>query len=371
MKRLTEHVVVVVAVAIVVAIGLGVFAYSGIYNLGADAHHTKPVFALMTMVRDRSLNAHSAGIKVPDLDDQKLILKGAGQYAAMCTQCHLRPGVENSEQREGMYPLPPNLSQVRFTPQREFWAIKHGIKMSGMPAWGVNHDDPTIWSMVAFLQKLPGMTPEQYKAIVAKAPPDEDMDMDDGGGHSHSHGGSADDKDAHGDADMKGMEMSGEAGHSHDAAAEDGHDHAATTAPAVEAPLSLDGMKPKAAPEAEAVAQAFHTALQHGDRTAALALLAPEATISEGGHTQSRDDYADGHLGEDITFLKDAKITPVSLGSMPMGNTAMVGSVSDIQTTIKGKPATLRSTELLNLKKDGKDWKIVSVRWQSAPVSGE
>lgn len=370
MNRVIENIVVVVAVLIAIAIGFGIYAWSGAYNIGADAHHTKPVFALMTLVRDRSLNAHAADTKVPNLDDRKLILKGAGQYAAMCTQCHLRPGVENSEQREGMYPLPPNLSKVRFPPQREFWAIKHGIKMSGMPAWGVNHDDPTIWSMVAFLQKLPDMTPAQYKAIVAKAPPDEDMDMDDGGGHSHSHGGAADDG-AHGAADMKGMKMSGEAGHSHDAAAEDGHDHAAATAPAAEAPLSLDGMRPKAAPEAEAVAQAFHTALQHGDRTAALALLAPEATINEGGHTQTRDDYANGHLGEDIAFLKSAKVMTVSFGSMPMGDTAMVGSESDIQTTIKGKPTTLRSRELLNLKKNGKEWKIVSIQWQSAPVSGE
>jgi hypothetical protein len=70
--------------------------------------------------------------------------------------------------------------------------IKHGIKMSAMPAWGPSHDDATIWSMVAFLQKLPEMTPAQYKAMVAKAPPDEDMAPMDGatmsapGGHTHS-----------------------------------------------------------------------------------------------------------------------------------------------------------------------------------------
>jgi len=284
----------------------------------------------------------------------------------------LRPGVENSEQREGMYPLPPNLSKARVAPQEAFWIIKHGIKMSGMPAWGVNHDDPTIWSMVAFLQKLPDMTSAQYKDMVARAPADHDMDMDMGEKGGHSHGGAAD-EDAHGAADMPGMQMPAkpESGHSHAAAAADGHDHEhAEAAPAVAAPLSMEGMKAQAVPAAEAVAQAFHTALHSGDRTAVLALLAPDVSISEGGQVQSREAYASGHLSEDIAFLKDAKITLVSLGSMPMGDTAMVGSVSDIQTTIKGKPATLRSTELLNLKKDGKDWKIVSIQWQSTPVSG-
>jgi len=372
-QHIKHHSITVVVVLGVLAVGAGAFVYSGIYNIGADDHHTKPVFAVMQTLREQSIHARSKDITVPNLDDEQLILKGAGQYAAMCTQCHLKPGMRDSEIRPGLYPQPPNLSQVRVEPKEAFWVIKHGIKMSAMPAWGLSHDDPTIWSMVAFLQKLPDMTPAQYKDMGAKAPPDEDMDMDAEGGHSHSHShsGAADD-DANGAADMKSMSMPGEAGHSHDAAAEDGHDHAAATAPTTaEAPLSLESMKPKAVPEAEAVAQAFHTALQHGDRAAVLALLSPDVSISEGGQVQSREAYASGHLGEDIAFLKDAKITPVSMGSMPMGDTAMVGSESDIQATVKGNPTTLRSRELLNLKKDGKDWKIVSIQWQSAPVSGE
>ena len=54
-----------------------------------------------------------------------------------------------------------------------------------------SHDDPTIWSMVAFLQKLPDLTPAQYKDMVAKAPPDEDMDMDmsDEAGHRQGAAG--------------------------------------------------------------------------------------------------------------------------------------------------------------------------------------
>jgi len=367
-QHIKHHSITVVVVLGVLAIGAGAFVYSGIYNIGADDHHTKPVFAVLQTLRENSIHARSKDIVVPDLNDPQLILKGAGQYAAMCTQCHLKPGMKDSEIRPGLYPQPPNLSQVRVEPKEAFWIIKHGIKMSAMPAWGGSHDDPTMWSMVAFLQKLPDMTPAQYKDIVARAPADHDMDMDGEGGHSH---GGAADEDAHGAADMNGMEMSAEAGHSHDAAAEDGHDHAAATAPAAEALLSLDGMKPKAAPAAEAVAQAFQAALQRGDRAAVLALLAPEVTIREGGHTQTHDEYANGHLGEDIAFLKGAKITPVSLGSMPMGDTAMVGSESDIQATVKGKLTKLRSRELLTLRKDGKDWKIVSIRWESAPLPGE
>jgi mono/diheme cytochrome c family protein len=185
MQHPAKYLITVVITLGVLVIGAMAFVYSGLYNIGADDHHTKPVFAIMQTLREHSIHARSKDLTVPDLNDPQLILKGAGQYAAMCTECHLAPGKEDSEIRPGLYPQPPNLSQVRIDPKDEFWVIKHGIKMSAMPAWGASHDDATIWSMVAFLQKLPDMTPAQYKDIVARAPPDEDMDMD--GDHEHAH----------------------------------------------------------------------------------------------------------------------------------------------------------------------------------------
>jgi len=187
-QHIKHHSITVAIVLAILMAGAGGFIYSGVYDLGADVHHSAPVLALMQTLRDRSIHARSKDIKVPNLDDPQLILNGAGHYAAMCTGCHLAPGMKDSEIRPGLYPEPPNLSQVRINPEDAFWVIKHGIKMSAMPAWGLSHDDPTIWSMVAFLQKLPDMTREQYKDIVAKAPPDEDMDMDEGGEHAHDSG---------------------------------------------------------------------------------------------------------------------------------------------------------------------------------------
>jgi mono/diheme cytochrome c family protein len=223
-QQIKHHSISVTIVLAMLVAGAGVFIYSGLYNLGADDHHSKTVLALMQILRDRSIHVRSKDIKVPNLEDPQLILKGAGQYAAMCTGCHLTPGMRDSEIRPGLYPEPPNLSQVRVDPQDAFWVIKHGIKMSAMPAWGLSHDDPTIWSMVAFLQKLPDMTRAQYKDIVAKGPPDEDMDMDEGGDLGHD----GRDADTHGTASPEGMDMSGETqreGPSQGAAADNPHPH--------------------------------------------------------------------------------------------------------------------------------------------------
>jgi mono/diheme cytochrome c family protein len=228
MKKHIKHHSITVSVTLgLLAVGAGIFVYSGIYDIGADDHHTKPVFTVLQTLRDRSIHLRSKDIKVPNLEDSELILKGAGQYAAMCIGCHLAPGKKTSEIRAGMYPQPPNLSKVLLEPQDAFWTIKHGIKMSAMPAWGGSHDDPTIWSMVAFLQKLPGMTPQQYKDIVAKAPPDDDMDMGESG-HSGDHSHDGGEQQPEGEMGAHGSPMKGgmhEHQHPTDASGTSGHQH--------------------------------------------------------------------------------------------------------------------------------------------------
>jgi mono/diheme cytochrome c family protein len=214
------------------------FVWFGVYNVGADDPHTRPMLMLMQTLRGRSIQVRAANLQVPDLEDPQLILKGAGQYAAMCTGCHLAPGLEDSEIRPGLYPQPPNLSRERIDPKVAFWVIKHGVKMSAMPAWGLTHDDPTIWSMVAFLQKLPTLTPTQYQQIVAEAPADEDMD---GGGHHHGEG-----------AAMPGMPMMAGAGvaamHEHGDPAGQDHDE---TAHQPETTRSTQGLEHGAEPRSD------------------------------------------------------------------------------------------------------------------------
>jgi hypothetical protein len=90
----------------------------------------------------------------------------------------------------------------------------------------------------------------------------------------------------------------------------------------------------------------------------------------EAGKKQSRVAYAADHLNEDIAFLESARVTQVLLGSMPMGDSAMVGSESLIATTSSnGIPFTRRSREMLTLKRHVENRKIVSIRWQSASAN--
>jgi mono/diheme cytochrome c family protein len=148
------------------AIGAAVFVGSGIYNMGADDHHTALVLAIIERLRDRSITVRSSAILVPELEDASSVQAGGARYAALCVGCHLAPGVSKSDLRPGLYPHPPDLAQGEVVnAQRAFWIIKHGIKMSAMPAWGKSLDDATIWDIVAFVRGLPAMTPEQYRRL--------------------------------------------------------------------------------------------------------------------------------------------------------------------------------------------------------------
>ncbi|MEO7206820.1 MAG: hypothetical protein ABI145_08530 [Steroidobacteraceae bacterium] len=111
----------VIFVTVAVAAFLGVlFIYSGSYNIGADAHHWPLTNQLIGVLRDRSIARHGGELTVPALDDSTKVLKGAGQYAAMCVGCHLAPGVKDSELTPGLYPMPPNLSRTRIDPKVAF-----------------------------------------------------------------------------------------------------------------------------------------------------------------------------------------------------------------------------------------------------------
>jgi mono/diheme cytochrome c family protein len=121
---------------------------------------------------------HARGIVVPHLDDPKLIAMGAEHYADMCTGCHLAPGMEDSEIRQGLYPIPPKLADVGAgDPAEQFWVIKHGIKLTAMPAWGATHSDEAVWGLVAFVQKLPTLSPEQYRQATGATQAEADSHM--------------------------------------------------------------------------------------------------------------------------------------------------------------------------------------------------
>ena len=179
----SKHVVWTVSILALTSVAALAFAYSGSYNVAADQPHWKLTARLLAEVRERSVAVRAEDVTVPNLADPALIALGAEHYAGMCTGCHLAPGMGDNEMRQGLYPKPPNLTERQErSPARSFWIIKHGIKMSGMPAWGLTHDDKAVWGLVAFVQQLPTLDAAGYAALTGET------DAADHGHAEHEHG---------------------------------------------------------------------------------------------------------------------------------------------------------------------------------------
>ena len=176
---------------------VGVFAVvtSGVVNVGADQEHSPMMFSFLETARNRSIENASKDIVVPDLEKVD-ISSGGADYKDMCAGCHLSPGVAQTDFSESLYPKPPNFTKADIVKRYQtedgakqgFWAIKHGIMASGMPAWGASHDDDRMWAMVAFIRSLPKLDEAQYTMLTTRIDGDMmdmsfdgDMNMSDGG----------------------------------------------------------------------------------------------------------------------------------------------------------------------------------------------
>ncbi len=186
--------------AAIAGVGGGAFVYFGAFNIAADDPHWGITNRMLELVRNRSIAVRASGLVVPDLQDAKQISSGAGNYNSMCASCHLAPGMGETELSLGLYPTPPSYKMMaEFDPKTSFWAIKHGIKMTGMPAWGKSMQDQYIWGMVAFLQKLPTLSALEYEEAIRTSPGHQH-----GGGETAPHGEHS--MDANAMSDMPGMQ---------------------------------------------------------------------------------------------------------------------------------------------------------------------
>jgi hypothetical protein len=149
-------------------IGAAAFFFGGFFSVAANNPDPRVVNWALVHVREASIARHATDRPPGSLDDPTMVKEGARAYSQRgCTNCHGGPGVEPADFSAGLNP-PPNLKKVInvLPPQELFWVIKHGIKMTGMPSFGATDPpvpDREIWTMVAFLKKLPDVSDEDFK----------------------------------------------------------------------------------------------------------------------------------------------------------------------------------------------------------------
>jgi mono/diheme cytochrome c family protein len=168
---LVQFVAGFIAALIAVAAVALLIMYTGSYNVAASDPDNPIVEWFLSNTVVHSVISRAKLVKAPEQLTEKQAQVGFSIYKNTCVYCHGAPGKDPADIAKGLNPDAPDLSDAAgdMTSAELFWIIKNGIKMSAMASYGKVHNDDEIWNIVAFVQRLPKMTPEEYRRFEKEA----------------------------------------------------------------------------------------------------------------------------------------------------------------------------------------------------------
>lgn len=147
------------------------FIYSGFYDVSASKPHKALSDWVMHTTMQQSVKRRAKYIDAPQLNKEELVMAGINDFEAMCIDCHGAPGQDPGPMGKGLNPQAPDLRQSaqQLSVAELFWVTKHGIRMTGMPAWGATHSDEDLWPVVALMATLPDLSADAYNELRMRA----------------------------------------------------------------------------------------------------------------------------------------------------------------------------------------------------------
>ena len=163
------------ALAIVIAVAAAVYFFGGFYNVAATQPDLPVVAWALEYVRAASIDRHATDTPPSSFNDPATVQTGARAFSTRgCVSCHGGPGAMWAKFSEGLQPDPPALKDVvkDMTPAQIFWVIRNGINMTGMPGFKLAEaSDQELWTITAFVKKIPDVSEADYKAWTSGAAP--------------------------------------------------------------------------------------------------------------------------------------------------------------------------------------------------------
>ena len=96
-------------------------------------------------------------------------------YADHCAACHANDGSGDTEIGRGLYPRVPDMrgTETQSLSDGELFSIiEHGIRLTGMPAWGTGtpEGERNSWGLVHFIRRLPKLSSDDIERMEALNP---------------------------------------------------------------------------------------------------------------------------------------------------------------------------------------------------------
>lgn len=155
--------------ALAVVAGAALWLWTGGFDAAASSPRSRLAYWPVRVALARQLERGAGAVGTPPKSDGRRLIFGYRQYDADCAACHGAPDQPRALWAKSMNPEPPDLTETdkRWSEKELYWLICHGVKMTGMPAFGVHRTDDEIWDLALFVSALPGMRPETYQQMRA------------------------------------------------------------------------------------------------------------------------------------------------------------------------------------------------------------
>jgi mono/diheme cytochrome c family protein len=101
--------------------------------------------------------------------EPQILAEARKQYKDHCAVCHAEDGGGNTTLSAGLSPEVPDLRAQhiqKLTDGEMFYIIKHGVRLTGMPAWDIGDDHS--WGLVTLLRQLPKENSSQTGSMDSK-----------------------------------------------------------------------------------------------------------------------------------------------------------------------------------------------------------
>ena len=158
MKNLLRGILITL---IALAVGGWVFFKLGYIDFRADISPSWIESKYAVTAVDASTERHAPQVQNPIPPTEENLRAGARLYRDKCADCHGRPDNPESDLGRAFYPrVPQFVKDLPDMPENQnFYIVKHGIRWTGMPAWGYIMTDAEIWRVVTFLSHMQNLPP--------------------------------------------------------------------------------------------------------------------------------------------------------------------------------------------------------------------
>jgi thiosulfate dehydrogenase len=174
---------VVITLLVLILGGLG-FALLGYLPTNADATPPRAEMRIAMTAVDASMDRHAPRVNAPLPPTDENLIDGMKIYGMNCAVCHGTLDNKRSPLEHAFYPPVP---QIILAPLDDpewhiYYAVRTGIRYTGMPAWNKALDEQDMWKVTAFLshlEKLPPAVQDYRKKAYGASPPTAPTDMKD------------------------------------------------------------------------------------------------------------------------------------------------------------------------------------------------